>query len=118
MTKYLVVLRLGGQRVKTAVYAESATHARLLVEYAWGFDSVVSNPVSIKEGGGDYPLYDNITPKPPSIKPKPPMTLPQARINGLKQGVERSQQQLKQERERQRQQRETERTRQQQQKRF
>ncbi len=43
------------------------------------------------------------------IKPKPPMTLPQARIQGLKQGVKRSQQQLKQERERQRQQRENER---------
>ena len=40
------------------------------------------------------------------IKPKPPMTLPQARIHGLKQGVERSRQQLKQEQERQRQQRE------------
>jgi hypothetical protein len=43
------------------------------------------------------------------IKPKPPMTLPQARIHGLKQGVERSRQQLKQEQERQRQQREKER---------
>jgi hypothetical protein len=41
-----------------------------------------------------------------SIKPKPPMSLPQARIQGLKQGVERSRQQLKQEQERQRQQRE------------
>jgi hypothetical protein len=40
------------------------------------------------------------------IKPKPPMTLPQARIKGLKQGVERSRQQLRQEQERQRQQRE------------
>jgi hypothetical protein len=43
------------------------------------------------------------------IKPKPPMTLPQARINGLKQGVQRSKQQLKLEQERQRQQRENER---------
>jgi hypothetical protein len=43
------------------------------------------------------------------IKPKPPMTLPQARIHGLKQGVEQSKQRLKQEQERQRQQRENER---------
>ena len=43
------------------------------------------------------------------IKPKPPMSLAQARINGLKQGVERSKQQLKAERERQIQQRENER---------
>jgi hypothetical protein len=45
------------------------------------------------------------------IKPKTPMSLPQARIHGLKQGVERSKLQLKQERERQRQQREAERLR-------
>ena len=45
------------------------------------------------------------------IKPKAPMSLPQARIHGLKQGVERSKLQLKQERERQRQQREVERLR-------
>jgi hypothetical protein len=45
------------------------------------------------------------------IKPKAPMSLPHARIHGLKQGVERSKLQLKQERERQRQQREAERLR-------
>ena len=45
------------------------------------------------------------------IKPKPPMTLPQARIHGLKQNVERDKQQLQQERERQRQQRDAERKR-------
>ena len=42
------------------------------------------------------------------IKPKPPMSLAQARINGLKQGVKRSQQQLKTEREIQRQKRDNE----------
>lgn len=39
------------------------------------------------------------------IKPKPPMTLAQARIHGLKQGVERNKQHLKAEREKQGQQR-------------
>ena len=43
------------------------------------------------------------------IKPKPPMSIAQAKIHGLKQGIERSKQQLKAERERQRQQRENER---------
>ena len=43
------------------------------------------------------------------IKPKPPMSPAQARINGLKQSVERSKQQLKAESERQRQQRDNER---------
>ena len=49
------------------------------------------------------------------IKPNPPMTLPQARINGLKQNVERDKQQLQSERDRQRQQRDAERIRKQQQ---
>jgi hypothetical protein len=56
-------------------------------------------------GGGKYLMRIYELVKKP-IKPKPPMTLPQARIHGLKQGVERSRQQLKQEQERQRQQRE------------
>lgn len=44
------------------------------------------------------------------------MTLPQARINGLKQNVERDKQRLQQEREQQRQQRDAERKRDQQRK--
>ena len=43
-----------------------------------------------------------------TIKPKPPMSPAQARIHSLKQGVERSRQQLRSERERQRQQRDAE----------
>ena len=45
------------------------------------------------------------------IKPKPPMTPSQARIQGMKNNVKRSQQQLKTELERQHQQREAERRR-------
>ena len=47
-------------------------------------------------------------------KPNPPLTLPQARIHGLKQNVERDKQQLQAERDRQRQQRDAERIRKQQ----
>lgn len=46
-----------------------------------------------------------------TTKPKPPMTPAQARVRALKQGVERSKQQLGAERERQRRQRESERQR-------
>ena len=49
------------------------------------------------------------------IKTKPPMTLPQARIHGLKQNVERDKKLLQAERDRQRQQRDAERLRKQQQ---
>jgi len=45
------------------------------------------------------------------IKPKPPLTPQQARINSLKQNVERDRQQLQGERDRQRKQRDAERLR-------
>ena len=55
-----------------------------------------------KQGGGKYLMrIEELGIKP--IKPKPPMTPSQARINSLKQGVQRSQQQLQAEREQQRQ---------------
>ena len=49
------------------------------------------------------------------IKPRPPLTPAQARIQGLKNAVDRNKQQLRNERERQKQQREQERKRKQQQ---
>ena len=112
MNKYLVSVRIGGQLVKTVVFADSTTHARLLCQYKYGMNSIAASPVRVDE---DDTLLDN-TIKP--IKPKPPMSPAQARINSLKQGVERSKEQLHAERERQHRQREAERTRQQQQKRF
>ena len=112
MNKYLVSIRINGQLMKTVVFADSTTHARLLCQYKYGMNSIAASPVRIDE---DEALLDN-TIKP--IKPKPPMNPEQARINSLKQGVERSKEQLHAERERQHKQREAERTRQQQQKRF
>ena len=112
MNKYLVTLRVGGQLVKTVVFADSSTHARLLCQYKYGMNSIAASPVRVDE---DDTLLDS-TIKP--IKPKPPMTPAQVRINALKQGVERSKEQLHAERERQHRQREAERTRQQQHKRF
>lgn len=112
MNKYLVTLRVGGQLVKTVVFADSSTHARLLCQYKYGMNSIAASPVRVDED--DTLLDSTIQP----IKPKPPMTPAQGRINALKQGVERSKEQLHAERERQHRQREAERTRQQQQKRF
>ena len=105
MKKYLVSLRIGGQLVKTVVFADSTIHARLLCQYKYGMNSIAVGPVRVDE---DEALLDSTS---KTIKPKPPMTPAQARINALKQGVERSKDQLHAERERQRQQREAERRR-------
>jgi len=100
MNKYLASVRVGGTVVKTIVFADSATHARLIIQYQFGMSSIASGPNQTSESVEDYALLDSL------IKPKPPMTPAQTRINGLQQNVERSREQLKAERERQRQQRE------------
>ena len=112
MNKYLVTVRVGGKLVKTVVFADSTIHARLLCQYKYGMNSIAVSPVRVDEAEDDSTLLDS------TIKPKPPATPAQARINSLKQGVERSREQLHAERERQRQQREAERRRKQQQQRF
>ena len=112
MNKYLVTVRIGGKLVKTVVFADSTIHARLLCQYKYGMNSIAVSPVRVDETEDDSTLLDS------TIKPKPPTTPAQARINSLKQGVERSREQLHAERERQRQQREAERKRKQQQQRF
>ena len=102
MNKYSAVVRVGGITVKTAVFADSETHARLLLQYHYGMSSIVSSPTLAREAA-DPKLLDS------AIKPIKPMTPAQSRINGLKQGVERSRQALKAEQDRQRQQRDAER---------
>ena len=94
MNNYLVTVRLGRRLVKTKVAAESSQHASLLVQYAYGINSVATNPILLSEGDVAYPHYKSITPKPPSIKPhapsdspKSPPNLQQAQVNGLKQKV-------------------------------
>ena len=101
--------------VKTVVFADSALHARLLCQYKYGMNSIAASPVRVDEADADETLLDSTS---KVVKPKPPLTPAQARINALKQGVERSREQLHAERERQRQQREVERKRRQQLKRY
>lgn len=70
-----------------------------------------------KQGVGKYLMrIEEVVTK--TIKPKPPLSPEQARIQGLKNNVERDRQQLQAERDRQRRQREAERLRKQQQQRF
>ena len=45
MKNYIATVRIKGNIVKTVVHAESITHARLLLQYQYGWDSIVANPV-------------------------------------------------------------------------
>ena len=124
MNKYLVTLRIRGQLVKTAVHANSATHARLLCQYQFGMDCVQVAPTQIHSEGQGYPLLDEFIaespsikpqapkpPKPKTVKPFKPPTPEQMRITQLKANVDRQKDALQRERENQKRQREAEQTR-------
>lgn len=124
MNKYLVTLRINGQLIKTAVHANSATHARLLCQYQFGMNCVQVAPTQIHSEGQGYPLLDELIAESPSIKPqapKPPKTATnkpfkpptpeQMRITQLKANVDRQKDALQRERENQKRQREAEQAR-------
>ena len=84
MNKYIAMVRVKGQPVRTIVFADSLIHARLILQYQFGMDAVVSAPVHINEAG--------------IIKP---LTPDQQRIQSMQAQVKRSQQAVKSERARQ-----------------
>jgi hypothetical protein len=122
MKKYLVTLRLRGQLVKTALFAESAIHARLICEFQFGIGCLSTPPRVISNEAKEYPLLDELiaesppsikplTPKPPkpkTVKPIKPQTPDQMRITQLKANVDRQKDALQRERENQKRRREAE----------
>jgi hypothetical protein len=51
MNKYLASVRIRGQIVKMAVFADSMIHARLILEYQFGMNSLATIPVQVNEAG-------------------------------------------------------------------
>ena len=84
MKKYLASVRIRGQIVKMAVFAESSIHARLILEYQFGMNSLASAPVQVNEAS--------------AIKP---LTPDQAKVKSMQDRVKQDQQALKAERARQ-----------------
>ena len=84
MNKYLASVRIKGRTVKMAVFADCPLHARLIIEYQFGINSIVSSPVQVNETT--------------AIKP---ITPDQARIKSMQDRVKRDQQAVKAERARQ-----------------
>lgn len=80
MNKYITTIRLKGQSVKTIVFADSSIHARLILQYQFGMDSIVSTPSVTKEDSNDYILVDDLINEYGAIKPLTPQ---QSRINSL-----------------------------------
>jgi hypothetical protein len=81
MHDYIATIRIKGTVVKTVVHAESSVHARLLLQYQYGWNSIVTSPT----------LAENIMPKTPE----------QQRIDSLKGTKDRAADALAAERQRQ-----------------
>jgi hypothetical protein len=81
MQDYIATIRIKGNTVKTVVHAETTTHARLLLQYHYGMDSIVANPVLAE-----------------TLKPKTPEQL---RLDSLKANKDRAADALAAERQRQ-----------------
>ncbi len=88
MNKYIASIRVKGQIIKTTVFSDSTTHARLMLEYQFGIGCIVSSPSPTNEALA-------------TIKPQKPMNPAQTRIAGLKRQKDAVSQQLKTEREQQ-----------------
>ena len=81
MKNYIATVRIKGNTVKIVVHAENTTHARLLLQYQYGWDSIVAHPV----------LGETITPKTPE----------QLRLDSLKATKQKASDALTAERQRQ-----------------
>jgi len=101
MNKYVATVRVSGTYVKTVVFADSAIHARLLLQYQFGMNSVVNSPTQTNENTEGYKTIDEVVSTLKSIKPIKPLTPQQARIDGLKKQKDNVSKQLKAERDKQ-----------------
>ena len=81
MQDYIAKVRIKGQTVKVLVHAENTTHARLILQYLYGWNSIVTSPV----------LAETLQPKTPE----------QLRIDSLKANKDRAAEALAAERQRQ-----------------
>jgi hypothetical protein len=101
MNKYVATVRVSGNNIKTAVFADSAIHARLLLQYQFGMNCIVNSPTQTTEATESYKTIEEVLSTIKPIKPIKPLTPQQARIDGLKKQKDTVTKQLKAERERQ-----------------
>jgi hypothetical protein len=95
MNKYLAIVDLNGNSVRTLVLADNTLHAILKIEYKLGIGSIKVNPVKFDADDGDYMLLDEV------MKSYKPLTPQQARISSLQIQKDNASRQLKAERARQ-----------------
>lgn len=98
MNKFVATVRVKGTTVRTVIFADSALHARLILEYQFGIGSVIHSPAIAERTVNDCLTLDEVLAK---IKPIKPLTPQQARLDSLKRQKEVASKNLKAERDRQ-----------------
>ena len=98
MNKYVLTVRVRGQILKTAVYAESTFHAQLICQYLFGINNVIGSATQVAREDMNVAILDEVA---KFLKPIKPLTPQQTRIDGLKRQKDTIAKQLKAERARQ-----------------
>ena len=98
MNKYQAYVRIEGQLVNTAVFADNPIHARLILQYQFGMDSLASSPSVVTPESRGYQMIDEVI---SAIKAKTPQTPEQARVASLQNQKDTASKALKAERNRQ-----------------
>jgi hypothetical protein len=84
MKKFIATIKIRGHAVPTAVFADSAIHARLIFEYQYGDGCILKGPINLEEA--------NV------IKPMRPLSPEQYKLASMKQQKDKLSQSIKAER--------------------
>jgi hypothetical protein len=60
MNKYQAYVRIKGQLVNTAVFATNPIHARLILQYQFGMESLASQPSLVTHESRGYQMIDEV----------------------------------------------------------
>jgi dGTP triphosphohydrolase len=89
MNQYIATVRIKGQSVRTVVFADCSIHARLILEYQFGMNSVINNPSLLTREDRGYRSLDEVL---ATFKPKTP---DQLNIDTLKNQKDQADKRLK-----------------------
>jgi hypothetical protein len=101
MNKYIATIKVKGQSMKTAIFADSTIHARLILQYQFGMNSIVSSPTLSTREDLEFLSVEEALNTIKTIKPIKPLTPQQARVDALKRQKEKITKDLNAERARQ-----------------
>ena len=105
MKTYIATVRIHGRLVRTRIWADEPIHAKLLLQYYFGMNSIASGPVMGEGNCSHLPDAEQLRIEEAAIapiKPIKPRSPEQAQIDSLKARKDQATQALKSAKERQR----------------